>query len=312
MSELKPKPVTPRRKMASVRAAEVSGAQWGVIGAGPFPGWGARATPGRRGGDGGRLHPQLPRVYAFGHASVPPEGRLVAALLYAGPGAALSHATAAWWWGLIPNPPSRVEVSTMGRRRSHSWVVVHHPREVDQVRHRRLAVTTVARTLLDFATATSDAQLRRALSEADYQGRLDLPAIHAGLGRGRPGSARMRRGLLRHEPRLARTRSGLERAFLSLCELRGIPLPEINGRIGMMTVDAVWRRERLVVEIDGYRGHRTPGQIERDRRRELHLRAAGYAVLRYTEDQLYHAAELVAADLRLALHLNVTETEGHH
>jgi very-short-patch-repair endonuclease len=41
--------------------------------------------------------------------------------------------------------------------------------------------------------------------------------------------------------------------------------------------------------------------LERDRRRELRLRAAGYTVLRYTEDQVLSERDLVVADLSAAL-----------
>jgi very-short-patch-repair endonuclease len=68
-----------------------------------------------------------------------------------------------------------------------------------------------------------------------------------------------------------------------------------------MTVDALWREQHLVVECDGYDGHGSRAQIERDRRRELRLRAAGFRVLRYTWSQITLEPALVIADLRAAL-----------
>lgn len=47
----------------------------------------------------GYLRRGLPGVYAVGHDAPGVEGELAAALLYVGPGAMLSHGTAAWWWG---------------------------------------------------------------------------------------------------------------------------------------------------------------------------------------------------------------------
>jgi len=55
----------------------------------------------------------------------------------------------------------------------------------------------------------------------------------------------------RHEPRIALTRSELERRFLALCESAGLPLPEVNAVVEGWTVDALWCRERVVVELDG-------------------------------------------------------------
>ena len=118
---------------------------------------------------------------------------------------------------------------------------------------------------------------------------------------GKPGSAQLRKALESHLPQLARTRSELERVFLPLLERQGLPIPEINVTVNGVLVDAVWRDARVVVELDGHRGHRTRAQIEKDRRNDLRLRAAGYTVLRYTWDQVTKEPDLVAGDLRLAL-----------
>ncbi len=203
------------------------------------------------------------------------EGRLVAALLYAGDGAVLSHATAAWWWGLLTEEPRTIEVSTTSWSRSCPGVLVHHRRHVRGTRHRRFPITTVEQTLLDYAASADLLAVRRGLAEADYRRLLDPAAIHEVLGAGKPGSAKLRQALKRHEPRLARTRSWLELVFIPFCERFAIDLPEVNARLCGWTVDALWRRERLVVELDGYDNHATRGQMERDRREELELRAAG-------------------------------------
>src|SRR5947209_16314046 len=73
----------------------------------------------------GYLHPKLPGVYAVGHDAPSVEGDLAEALLYAGPGAMLSHGTAAWWWGLIDNAPSTIHLSTPRRCRSPRRIKVH-------------------------------------------------------------------------------------------------------------------------------------------------------------------------------------------
>src|SRR5204863_10027792 len=104
-----------------------------------------------------------------------------------------------------------------------------------------------------------------------------------------------------HEPRLARTRSALERAFLALCERHGIPLPDCKVLVEGWLVDAVWPGQRVVVELDGYRGHRTRAQLERDHERDLRLRAAGYVVIRYSYAQVKRQPAVVAADLKTQL-----------
>ncbi len=245
----------------------------------------------------GKLYVIHRGVYAVGHSSIPIEGRLVAALLHAGPDAVLSHATAAWWWGLIDKEPRRIDVSSGSDAGPATGVIVHHPRHLERTSHRRFALTPIPRTLRDLAAAASLYQVRRALAEADYRGLLDLEAIEAALGPGRPGSGRLRQALERHQPRLARTRSRTERAFLALCESGGVPLPEINVKIGGWEVDAVWRKERLAVELDGDRNHRSRAQIRRDRRKELFLRSIGFTAVRYDEDQVLDERDSVLADV---------------
>lgn len=301
MPELRPSGRLWSDRGASERAVFVADAQWGVIDVRQLQDCGIDKHTAGRWRRSNRLHHLFSTVYTLGHRSIPVEGWLTAAILHGGPGAALSHATAAWWWGLIPEPPSRIQVSTTSRARTIPEVEVHHPRRLGIVHHKRLPVTPVAQTLRDYAATASDAQVRRALAEADYLGLLDIAAIHEELGRGRGGSSRLSRALKRHEPRLARTRSRLERAFLALCERYSLPLPEVNAKVGRMRVDALWARERLVVEVDGHGGHRSRAQLDRDRRRELHCRAHGLRVNRYSEDQLEREPDLVAADLRATL-----------
>ncbi len=251
--------------------------------------------------DEGRLHRIHPGVYAVGHRALSTEGRLAAALFYAGPGAMLSHATAAWWWQLWSDAPTRIHVSAPGRRGSLRDVVVHGRRRLERVWHARLPVTSVAQTLLDLATDAPTETLRRALAEAEYRRLVDLGAVEAIGGRGVPGSAALRSVLVRLRPQLALTRSVLEERFLALCEAEGLPLPQVNATVCGLMVDAFWAEQGVIVELDGHAAHATPAAIERDRRRELRLRAAGYLVFRYTWQQITDQPELVAADLRAAL-----------
>ena len=249
----------------------------------------------------GWLHEIHPRVYAVGQPRLSEQGRLAAALLHAGPGAALSHTTAAWWWELTKHAPSRIEVSTPRRVRSRDSVRVYARRRLHRVLHRQLPVTPVPQTLLDYASCHRLDDVRYVLSEADFRNLLDVAQIDQTLGRGSRGAQRLRCALTAHRPELALTRSELERAFVSFCEERDLPLPQINARVCGMTVDAFWPEQRVVVELDGYQGHRTKAQLERDHARDLRLRAANLITLRYTRRQLLHEADALYADLVAAL-----------
>ena len=253
--------------------------------------------------DGGFLHRVLPRVYAVGHRAQSVEADLTAAVLYAGPGAMLSHATALWWRGLIDRQPRTIDVSTPRRCQSLSGIRVHGRRACQRFWHRGLPTTSVEQALLDYAAAAPLERIRHALANADYHKVLDIPALQVKAGNGRIGSATLRKALTRHEPKLAHTRSPLERLFLPLCERAGIPLPDVNVWIEGVLVDGVWREQKVVVELDGKDNHSSWAQIQRDRSNELILRGAGFEVVRYGTQQLEEQPADVETDLLRALGL---------
>lgn len=249
----------------------------------------------------GYLYEVHPRVYAVGHRSGPIEADLAAALLYAGPGAMLSHATAAWWWQLTQRQPQVIEVSTPRQCCSQPGVRVHGRRHLERVWHKDLTVTTVPQTLLDYASGATFEDVRYVLAEADYHRLVDLDAVRRAAGRGRPGSALLGRALAIHWPDLARTRSRLERRFLFLIEAGGLPRPQVNVKVCGFTVDCYWPEHRVAVELDGGMGHSTERQVGRDHGRDLTLRNAGIIVRRYAEAQVYGQGAAVLADLTTAL-----------
>jgi predicted transcriptional regulator of viral defense system len=245
----------------------------------------------------GYLHRLLPRVYAVGHPASGYEADLAAALLYSGPGAMLSHDTAAHWLGLLDDRPRQIHVSTPRQRSSQPGIAVHPRRGGARIWHNGFPTTTVAETLLDLARERPLRTVRRALANADYRGVLDLAAVARTLRPGRPGGARLRAALAEHQPALARTKSANESRFLELCERAGITVPEINVHVAGWEVDAFFRAERIAVELDGYGNHRSPAQVRRDRRKEMALRRAGCTPVRYSDEQLHRYGQEVIADV---------------
>ncbi len=251
--------------------------------------------------DTGYLFRVLPGVYAVGHRAKTTEADLFAAVLYAGPGAMLSHATAAWWVGLVKSKPYMIHVSTPRRCRSLPGITVHQRRSIERQWHRGLPVTPFAQTMVDYATRATPSDVRRALAQADFEDGLNVGALEAGLGSGCAGSRKVRKALRTHQPELAKARSRIEVTLFELCEAEGLPLPELNAEVAGWEVDALWRRERVAVELDGPGNHRTPAQIRRDRRKEFELRAVHFMVLRYSDDQVDHDGATVMAELRRTL-----------
>ena len=229
----------------------------------------------------GYLIPVLPRVYAVGHTARHRESALWAALLYAGPGSALSHATAAAWLGLIDQAPSAIEVSTPRRVRSVTGLRVFGQREVGCAIEHGLPVTTVVRTLLDLAAVADPRLVRRALAQLDYRRQLDREALTSACRRGVPGSAVLRLALDTYHPRLAHANGRLEEDFLEWCVTTGLPVPKLNVWVHGVLVDAHWPRANLVVELDGYANHASRAQLRRDHANDLLLRRHGLTVLRY-------------------------------
>jgi very-short-patch-repair endonuclease len=283
---------------SKVRVAEIAGRQWGRVKWAQLTEIGLAKRTIALWITQGYLHRRLPGVYAVGHAATSTEADFAEALLYAGPGAMLSHATAAWWLGLADAPPRQIHLSTPRQCRSQRGIVVHRRRALERVWHERMPITTIPQTLLDVAATEPLRTVRRALAKADYAKLLDAAAIDAVLGYGRPGAGTLRKALCEHQPSLARTNSGLEVLFVEVCERARFRIPEINVYVAGWQVDALWRAERIAVELDGYGNHHSPAQLKRDRRKELALRTAGYTPVRYSEEQLTRRPKEVIADLR--------------
>src|SRR5579884_875972 len=137
-----------RRQSSKVRLGEVANRQWGRVTAAQIKALGVSKAAATAWVRQGYLHRKLPGVYAVGHSSGGLEADLAAALLYAGPGAMLSHTSAAWWWGLVDDQPRVIHVSTPRRCGSRPGIKVHPRRTTERTWHRRLPLTTLPQTLL--------------------------------------------------------------------------------------------------------------------------------------------------------------------
>jgi very-short-patch-repair endonuclease len=231
----------------------------------------------------GRLHRVHRGVYSVGYRASSDEARWMAAVLACGPGAVLSHGSAAVLWELLRpiDGPIEVSVPSQNGRRSRQGIGVHRRAALqpDAVTMRNLIpVTAPWRTIEDLRTVVSPSLYRRAVRQAEVQ-RFKLQPQSSG----------------------DRTRSDLERDFLTLCRRSGLPPPEVNVRLGRWMVDFLWRPERVVAETDSWRFHGGSVAFEDDHARDVELRRRGYAVHRFTEHQVRAEPDLVAADLAAAL-----------
>lgn len=259
----------------------------------------------------GYLKRTLPGVFAVGHTAPSREGELWAAVLYAGPGAMLSHATAARWLGLIDYAPRMIEVSTPRQKGAPQGIrVFGRRRDLAREFHKGIPVTPISTTMIDLAATSSDRALHRALGQLDFQKRLDVDSLLAACGSGRKGAVALRHAIDAYDPRRKYANGRLERDFYELCGRRGLPLPLLNAYVHDIKVDAYWPQQGLVVELDSELDHSSPGQRRRDRRNDLILRSHGLTVLRYDWDLVHKQSDEVCLDVLSMLGRLVAEQPG--
>ncbi|HET8757105.1 MAG TPA: type IV toxin-antitoxin system AbiEi family antitoxin domain-containing protein [Solirubrobacteraceae bacterium] len=275
--------------------ADLAGEQHGVVARAQLLRLGLSAQAIDRSVRAGRLHPLHRGVYAVGHQVLTTHGRWMAAVLAAGADAVLSHASAAAAWDLRPIQGGAIHVTIPGDpgRRRRRGIRVHRSGTLTPEQttvHRGIPVTTPARTIIDLARTLTGRALEQIVDLADQRGLVDFADLRAA------DSASLRAVLSHYSP--ASTRSELEERFLRLCDDHGIPRPQTNARIEGFEVDFVWRDARLIVEVDGYAYHRSPGAFESDRERDVTLTVAGWHVLRFTWTQVTRRRGWIATAIR--------------
>ena len=244
----------------------------------------------------GRLHLLHRGVYAVGHRPPSPLASAMAAVLACGPDAALSHQSAAALWQIVPRWPSAPHV-TAPRERRHPAIHIRRSRHLDTTTHYGIRITTPARTLVDLADVLPSRALTRAVNEAQVQRLITAAELTTLLTR-YPG-----RRTSQLTPERGATRSHLEDTFTRFLKHHRLPLPERNQQIAGHEVDAVYRDQRLIIELDSRQFHTTPNAFEHDRDRDADLLDAGFSTLRITDQRLKHHATKEAKRLKSILRL---------
>lgn len=229
----------------------------------------------------------------------------MAGQLEAGPGAVVSHGSAAAIWevpgfGLLP-----VEVTGRRGRLSpgtYELAIVHQPRRLETwhwVELDGLRVTTPTRTLFDLAGLpwVHPQRLERALDTLWAKGRVDDRSLNRMLAclaaKGRRGIVVMRALIEARGGQYRPPESGAEGRFRQLAESWGWRHFERQLAVGdedrwIGRVDFVDRGYRIVVEIDPSRFHSSLTDVAHDRARRRSLEAAGWTVVSVTEADLFH------------------------
>jgi very-short-patch-repair endonuclease len=256
----------------------------------------------------GRLYAIHRGVYALvARAALPAFALEQAAILACGPSAVLSHESALALWGLWTMPPGPVQVTVVaGAARTRPGIVTYITSSIDRLEIRRcerLPVTSPARALLDVAPRMPPRQIEHTLDTAIERGLLSRTAMRELLTRHpRRNGTPVLRALLDPERPSSATWSRGEERLLQLLRRGGIPDPEVNQRQRRYTPDLVWRRERVLVEFDGWLYHSGKAAFERDRVRQNDLVIDdGWIVLRVTSEMVRSQPERVLVLIATAL-----------
>jgi very-short-patch-repair endonuclease len=252
--------------------------------------------------DRGALIVEFPGVYRAGHRAPSVEARYIAAVKACGEAAVLSGLAAAWLYGLVGGPAPRPEVSTPNNRRVKG-IRVHRSRRLDPretTTWKRIPVTTVPRTLVDLPSLLSFEELTKAVHEADVRHGTRPEYIEAVLARypNAPGAATLRAIASGDAPTLL---SELEKRFRALLETHLLPLPSTNRKSGAHYVDCRWPEQRLTIELDSYRFHRSRHAWEQDHQRERSARGRGDDFRRYTWRHVVEEPADTVTELRALL-----------
>lgn len=276
--------------------AELCAAQHGVVAMYQLRDAGATEAAVRARVRSGRLSVFHAGVFVASPSQLTARGRAMAAVLAAGPGAYLSHLSAAWMHKL-DRPRAVIHVVKQGamNRRirptdGYGMVVVHSTRRLGAHEVTELAgipVTTFNRTTIDLATNATRAWLDRYLADADREGVLHLNSLEGELRtwRGRRGIRLLRETLSDWCPATSEEMSEFEREFVGDLVAAGVPRPQVNPLLGEHLIDCLWPGLMLMFELDGHSYHRDPAAQTRDARRDRKHTLLGYRVYRFTRNE---------------------------
>jgi very-short-patch-repair endonuclease len=192
--------------------------------------------------------------------------------------------------------------------------VVHqtqHLLPTDVTERSGVATVKATRTLIDLARMVDRVTLTRALDSAlrdrltSEEALLRRVAKLDGRGHGRLGTEQLLAVLEGVEIERG-GQSYLEREFLVMLDRFGLPRPRtqvVLGRAGgsLVRVDCHFPGTNVVVELLGYRFHRTPAQLSRDAVRMNELLARGLRPYQFSYRHVIEEPDLVVRTLLQAL-----------
>ena len=250
-----------------------------------------------------------PAVYKVGGSPTTREQRFMAAILWAGDGAVVSHRSAACLWGLEGEFDDVVEIICPTDKRPPAGVTVHYRRLAsnESTYLGVLPVTTATRTLFDLASvipvddllvARDDALRRRLTTWRRLRAQLDKAA------RGQAGTRTFRATLAGDNI----GESHLERLFLPVVRKFKLPRPKLQYEVRLASgrtvfIDFAFPDDRLAIEIEGFGVHGQQIRWQQDMDRENELTELGWQVLRFSKQDLTKRPDRVASRILACLEI---------
>lgn len=278
---------------------DLASRQHGVVSVSQLQAMGYSSSAIGRAADSGRLHRLDRSVYAVGHTNLSLHGQCLAAVFACGPGAVLSHYSAAWLLELARWSPEPFHVTGPVARHPRLPVRIHRTRRLEDADWdlvEGIPVSTVPRLLLDLAAFVKPKSLDRLIERSEERGLFDLRRVEDLLSRtvGHHGHGRLRKAIALYKPS-SFTRSGVEKRFLELCVQAGLPQPRMNYVEEGFELDCYWPEFRFAVELDVFETHGTRAAFERDRKRQEDLLLLGIGMTRVTGPRLEREPDEVIA-----------------
>jgi len=250
-------------------------------------------------------------VYATFTGSVTQGQKEIAALLYAGPGSAITGQAAMAAHGINNLDRSIVDVliPAASQRRDDSFVHVLRTWRMPSVVFKagELRYAPAPRAVADAARMLSDLRDVRSIVASSVQwGKASVADLAVELSQGpRSGSALFRAVLLEVADGI---RSAAEGDLRKLIKRSGLPDPLYNPRLYaaeefIAMPDAWWPEASVAVEVDSRQWHLSPADWERTMARHSRMSALGITVLHYPPNRLNAEPRSVAAEIRSALEI---------
>jgi very-short-patch-repair endonuclease len=251
--------------------------------------------------DRGLLVESFPGVFSVGHRPTSLHAWAAAAVLACGPGAILSHESAAALWTMLPRLSRPFHVTAKSPRHIPG-IEVHRAHVLlprDATIQLGIPTTSPARTALDIASRVSFETLTRAVNDGRHHGLLHAGVLKDIVERS-PGHRGVKalRDLALTAQRQAPTRSKFEDDFLAFAKRYRLPTPLVNVKVAGHRVDAYFPDHKLVVECDGWEFHNDRASFGNDRNRDADLLAIAVATVRITDERLKDNPDEEAARLK--------------